>query len=100
MRHLFGADSFHGFFFSAGTYANDDSPGETGTIVSGMNNNGDFIAYSFGVAGFESIWAMFHPSPSRTERMFSRVKLMITIRAPDPTDALVDQAIVGWMSNL
>jgi hypothetical protein len=53
--NYWGADNVHGFFFSDGTYTNYDFPGQTGTIVSGINNNGDFVGYIFGFAAFKSI---------------------------------------------
>lgn len=45
--YFFGADDYHGFFFSSGAYTQYDVPGSSGTVVLGLNNAGDFAGYYY-----------------------------------------------------
>ena len=42
-----GADNYHGFFLSGGTYTTYDVPGESATEVTGINNAADFVGTYF-----------------------------------------------------
>jgi hypothetical protein len=52
---FWGADNYHGFFLSDGTYTTYDVPGEVGTEVTGINDAGDFVGFYLFFQGFISI---------------------------------------------